>query len=234
MNIPESTVNDPNRMMGSHIGSWDTLDEPIWDTISRDISSIGLKLRHILIPLSEKDVYHNVCKNWDLWGPFIFFTYIAFSLNNCGEECVGYHQSNFSSIFVILWLGNMAVCLNYKLLLNSSTEIAAENVTDDSMTTSNKPGSNYPMSIFQLLCLFGYTLAIPSIGILLLQLSTIFISGDHIYARIIVTLFFGFLYPVGSSLNMLSNYISNGKYFLIVYPILMFFTILSLYLYTFA
>ena len=216
----------------SYLSTWDTLDEPIWDTVSRDITSMGLKLRHILMPLSDKDTYINVCKNWDLWGPFIFCTYIAFSLNNCGEDCSGYYQSNFSSIFILLWLGNIAVCLNYKLLLSNEVN-KLSNITTN-MNDAVQSFHLYPMSIYQLLCLIGYTLAIPSIGILLLQLLNLFASTEHFYQRLMITFVFGFFYPVASALKMLSNYIYNGKHFLVIYPILMFFTILSLYLYTFA
>lgn len=218
----------------SRIASWDTLDEPIWDTVSRDISSIGLKLKHILMPTSEKEVYLNVCKNWDLWGPFIFCTYIAFSLNNCGEDCSGeYHKSNFSSIFVLLWLGNIAICLNYKLLLKNSLEKQGA-VTSSSSNGSVQLTARYPMSIYQLLCLFGYSLAIPSIGIAILQVLSLFTNTVQLYEKLLVSLAFGFLYPVASILKMLSAYLTTGKTFLVVYPIILFFTVLSLYLYTFA
>ena len=214
---------------------WDTLDEPIWDTVYRDISSIGLKLKHILIPSSsDRDIYLNVCKNWDLWGPFIFCTYISFSLNNCGEECgdrYDHHQSNFSSIFVFLWLGNLAICLNFKLLLKNSIEKMGT-VTSTNSSGPVQLSSTYPMSIFQMLCLFGYSLAVPCVGLLALQLMRLFSSSTLFYERVIITTVFGFIYPAASTLKMLSTYISSGKYFLVVFPILMFYTILSLYMYT--
>lgn len=230
---PTSMSSDSNAgYMNSRL--WDTLDEPIWDTVYRDFASIGTKLKHILVPSSsDRDIYLNVCKNWDLWGPFIFCTYIAFSLNNCGEECgdrYDHHQSNFSSIFVFLWLGNIAICLNFKLLLKNSVEKMSTVTT----TSSGGPvqSSNYPMSIFQLLCLFGYSLAIPCIGIFAMQILRIFSSSTFFYERVVISTVFGFIYPAASTLKMLSAYISSGNYFLVVYPILMFFTVLSLYLYT--
>lgn len=210
--------------------SWDTLDEPIWDTIRRDLSNIVYKLRHVLMPLSDVNVYINVCKNWDLWGPFIFCTFIAFSVNN-SVSSNNYHQSNFSSIFALMWIGNFIISMNYQLLLNASKN----------STPNQIPGVNsnkyYPLSIFQLLCLFGYCLAIPSIGILIIKITSWFFSHSSTmfaYEKFLTILIFCFLYPILSAISLLSNNIPRDRYFLVVYPILLFFLLLSFYVYTFV
>ena len=220
---------------GSSATSWDTLEEPIWDTISRDISSIGLKLKFILLPMPQPNIYVNICKNWDLWGPFLFSAYIAFSLNNCGEECTGYHQSNFSSLFVLLWMGNIFISLNYKLVLSRRVE----NTMDPSKQTNNFSQENskvFPMSIFQLLCLFGYCLAIPSLGILLIQIISLFSqhSKVHFYEKFVITAVFIFIYPVVSALRMIVNNSPREKTLLVAYPVVLFFFMLSLYSFSYV
>lgn len=212
--------------------NWDTLDEPVWDTIARDISSIGLKLKYILLPKSETQVYMNVCKNWDLWGPFIFCTYIAFSLNNCGDECAGYHQSNFSSIFILLWIGALIIATNYKLIVNNSL-----NKQQPPESVENFVKQPFPMSIFQMLCLLGYCLAIPSIGLLILQILRIFTTNTSkifFAEKLLIISIFGFFYPIFSVLKILNRNISDEKAFLVIYPIMMFFVLLSLYSYTYV
>ena len=91
-----------------------------------------------------------------------------------------------------------------------------------------------PLALFQLLCLFGYTLAIPSIGIFLLQILEMFTVVQHSHHKMLITMVFGFIYPSTSALKMLSHYLASDKYFLVAFPILLFYTTLSLYLYTFA
>lgn len=224
---------NPSQFVANSINTWDTLDEPIWDTVYRDVSSIGLKLKYILLPLSESDVYLNVCKNWDLWGPFVFCTYIAFSLNNCGEQCNGYHQSNFSSIFILLWIGNIIISTNYKLIL--SNRLKSENSLEVNIPSQSR--NSFPLSIFQLLCLLGYCLAIPSIGLLILQISSILASTSSnlfFIVKILIILVFGLIYPIVSVLKILSRNLISEKYFLVTYPIFMFYLLLGLYSFTFV
>src|SRR5581483_8602088 len=61
---------------------WDTLDEPILDTLLRDVRGIASKVRHIFMPLSSADIYKNVLKNWDLWGPLILCTFMSLTLHH--------------------------------------------------------------------------------------------------------------------------------------------------------
>ena len=45
----------------------DTLDEPILDTLMRDLRGIGEKMRHVILPTSASGAYRTVLKDWDLW-----------------------------------------------------------------------------------------------------------------------------------------------------------------------
>jgi len=55
-----------------------TLDEPLKETIKRDVMTIYGKLRFILnFRQNENDVKE--LKNWDLWGPFVLCFLLAIS-----------------------------------------------------------------------------------------------------------------------------------------------------------
>lgn len=55
-------------------GYWqeNTLDESVWQTLKRDVLTIGRNLRSVLIPVNWD--FHNhtaALQNWDLWGPLV-------------------------------------------------------------------------------------------------------------------------------------------------------------------
>jgi hypothetical protein len=52
-----------------------TLDEPVWRTIWRDVTAIGRNLRSVLIPINWKFANRDqALRNWDLWGPLVRWT----------------------------------------------------------------------------------------------------------------------------------------------------------------
>jgi hypothetical protein len=49
-----------------------TIDEPVWDTIRRDVFTIGKNLKAVLIPVhGEFGSREAALRNWDLWGPLV-------------------------------------------------------------------------------------------------------------------------------------------------------------------
>ncbi|GAA5971461.1 hypothetical protein JCM21900_002213 [Sporobolomyces salmonicolor] len=88
----------------------DTLDEPVSETIMRDLRAIGNKIIQVLYPRSE----NAVLRDWDLWGPLIFCLTLAIflSINAPAEQSL----QIFTGVFVIVWLGSVVVTLNAKLL----------------------------------------------------------------------------------------------------------------------
>ncbi|KDE06343.1 hypothetical protein MVLG_03380 [Microbotryum lychnidis-dioicae p1A1 Lamole] len=88
----------------------DTLDEPVSETIMRDLRAIGTKIVQVLHPTSE----NAVLKDWDLWGPLMFCLSLAIllSTNAPSEQSLAI----FTGVFVIVWLGSVVVTLNAKLL----------------------------------------------------------------------------------------------------------------------
>jgi hypothetical protein len=52
-----------------------TIDEPVWDTIKRDVVTIGRNLKSVLIPVQGEFVGREAAlRNWDLWGPLVSST----------------------------------------------------------------------------------------------------------------------------------------------------------------
>lgn len=45
----------------------DTLDEPIGETLMRDLRGIADKIKHVILPTSKSVAYRSVLKDWDLW-----------------------------------------------------------------------------------------------------------------------------------------------------------------------
>ena len=52
---------------------FNTLDEPISETIKRDLSAVGTKFAAVLWPQEKK----SLLREWDLWGPLILCTIMA-------------------------------------------------------------------------------------------------------------------------------------------------------------
>ncbi|GAA6019368.1 hypothetical protein JCM11491_000914 [Sporobolomyces phaffii] len=88
----------------------DTLDEPVTETIMRDLRAIGNKVIQVLYPQSD----NAVLRDWDLWGPLLFCLTLAIllSTNAPAEQSL----QIFTGVFVIVWLGSVVVTLNAKLL----------------------------------------------------------------------------------------------------------------------
>jgi hypothetical protein len=104
----------------------DTLEEPVYETLWRDVKSIAIKISIVLIPRPSK---LPELKNWDLWGPLFFCLSLAITLGFAAKQ--GQAALVFAGVFVLIWLGSAVVTINAQLL-----------------------GSN--LSFFQSLCILGY------------------------------------------------------------------------------
>ncbi|TNY17019.1 Yip1 domain-containing protein [Rhodotorula diobovata] len=88
----------------------DTLDEPVSETIMRDLRTIGNKIVQVLHPTSG----NAVLQDWDLWGPLIFCLTLAILLST--NAPADQSLPIFTGVFVIVWAGSVVVTLNAKLL----------------------------------------------------------------------------------------------------------------------
>ncbi|GJJ76795.1 protein YIPF6 [Entomortierella parvispora] len=94
-------------MMGSAI---DTLDEPVSETLLRDLRNVGAKLQQVLYPKGRKDIL----KDWDLWGPLLMCLTLSIVLSVKAQA--DQKITVFTWIFIIVWMGSAVVTVNAKLL----------------------------------------------------------------------------------------------------------------------
>ncbi|KAL8280472.1 hypothetical protein RQP46_007120 [Phenoliferia psychrophenolica] len=88
----------------------DTLDEPVSETIMRDLRAIGSKVVQVLHPTAG----NAVLRDWDLWGPLVFCLALAvlLSMNATADQALPI----FTGVFVLVWVGSIVITLNAKLL----------------------------------------------------------------------------------------------------------------------
>lgn len=106
-----------------------TLDEPIMDTIKRDVIRIYKNLVMVVFPIEDRRQQHNALKNWDLWGPMLFTLGLAIPLSIGAAK----PSSTFSLVFGLISIGASVLTVNVVLLGGS-------------------------IGFFQSLCLLGYCL----------------------------------------------------------------------------
>ena len=106
-------------MSSSHLnelklGSMATLDEPVMDTLVRDLQMVIDKLKVVLVPLSQQGESLKKLREWDLWGPLLVCLLLSMvlSVTAPGDSA----SLVFAAVFVIVWCGAAIVTLNAQLL----------------------------------------------------------------------------------------------------------------------
>mmetsp|Transcript_64643 Transcript_64643/g.114986 ORF Transcript_64643/g.114986 Transcript_64643/m.114986 type:complete len:213 (+) Transcript_64643:80-718(+) len=109
-----------------------TLDEPVTETIMRDLRSIGTKMKYVMIPRDREDNASGL-REWDLWGPLVLCLALGIMLSAQAEDS---NQASlaFGLVFIIVWVGSGIVTLNAVLLKGK-------------------------ISFFQSVCVLGYCIA---------------------------------------------------------------------------
>ncbi|GMR32648.1 hypothetical protein PMAYCL1PPCAC_02843 [Pristionchus mayeri] len=115
----------------------DTLDEPVWDTVKRDLKTVGEKFAQVIVPRGDNK---QILKDWDLWGPL--FICVALSLILQGHGSGDEKAPQFTQVFTITFFGACVVTMNIKLLGGK-------------------------ISFFQSLCVIGYCLLPPTLSALI-------------------------------------------------------------------
>ena len=90
----------------------DTLDEPVVETLKRDLLNIWQKIKQVLNPVTKQT---GILKDWDWWGPLLFCLILSVRLS-LGSLDQG--PEVFSMVFFIIWCGSGIVTLNSLLLGN--------------------------------------------------------------------------------------------------------------------
>lgn len=275
-NLDGQLADGPAEVRRRSSDDYNQLDEPILDTLKRDLYGIYNKMKIIAVPLSSYDIYKVVLRGWDLWGPLLLCTFLAYELHHSQSYEDKHDGPQFSDVFVLVWFGSCIVSLNYRLLSASSTNnqliskqifqmtngnsqqaqqaevsqassLQAETLIDpvlqerleasiggnllgkpnvSAISSRDHPHHTLvsPPSILQLMCVFGYCLVGPSIGLLLLKLLSF---HQLFFERIIVGLIFGFAWPTFCAVRILIRYQHPSKRALAIYPIGLFYFVLS-------
>ncbi|KAK6151452.1 hypothetical protein DH2020_014087 [Rehmannia glutinosa] len=114
-----------------------TLTEPVWDTIQRDLSRIVSNLKLVVFPNPFREDPGKALRDWDLWGPFFFIVFLGLVLSWSASvekhDCTqvnfatggGIQKKNgdtkksevFAVAFALLAAGAVILTLNVLLLL---------------------------------------------------------------------------------------------------------------------
>ena len=173
-----------------------TLDEPIRDTIMRDIKAIGEKMRYVMLPASRHDKMRGL-RDWDLWGPFLLCIILSVVLSvQAGSNAAGDSQSGyvFAMVFVLVWVGSGVVTFNASLLQGK-------------------------VSFFQCVCVLGYCLA----PLVLSAIACGFLNAVKLrYAKVGVVLL-GFLWSTFASVGFMAELLPEDRKALGIYPVGLFY-----------
>lgn len=178
---------------------YNTLDEPIKETILRDVKAIGTKFWHVLYPKEKKALL----KEWDLWGPLILCTFLAMMLQESGSiDQVNEGGPEFAEVFVIVWIGSMVVTMNTKLL-----------------------GGN--ISFFQSVCVLGYCLLPPVLSLVVCRILLLAHQTTMLFIMRFTITIIGFVWATIASVSFLGDSHPHGRRLLTVYPIFLFYFVIS-------
>lgn len=198
-NVEGEMTIGPKQKSNLEEPEFNTLDEPIRDTILRDVKTVGKKFYYVLYPKEKK----SLLKEWDLWGPLVLCTFMAMILQGSSDTAKpGNTGPEFAEVFVLVWIGSMVVTLNSKLLGGK-------------------------ISFFQSVCVLGYCLLPTVIALILCRIILIAEQSTFLFAlRFIITMI-GFIWATYASIAFLGDSQPVGRKVLAVYPFFLFYFVIS-------
>ncbi|CAK8683636.1 protein YIPF6-like [Clavelina lepadiformis] len=177
-----------------------TLDEPVKDTVLRDLKAVAQKFSHIVYPRKNSVLL----RDWDLWGPLILCVIMAFLLQGVKDEKTGGGGPQFAQVFVVVWVGAGIVTLNSQLL-----------------------GGH--ISFFQSVCVLGYCM-FPLVVAMVFCWTVVKLISHQTAILVVLRLIFtsvGYGWSIFASLTFLGDSQPVGRKALAVYPICLFYFILA-------
>jgi protein YIPF6 len=187
--------------LGSVKGRPATLDEPVSETILRDLRQVGDKLKVVLMPVRNDgggdEATIRKLREWDLWGPLLVCLLLSMILSGTapGDSA----SLVFAAVFVIVWCGAAIVSMNAQLLGGT-------------------------ISFFQSVCILGYCvfpLTVSAMVCLILS----FIKKIFIVKLILVA--FGFIWSTRASVVFMAQVIKEERRALAVFPVFFFYTFIA-------
>ena len=236
INAAPEWANPANHSLSSEVGqttvqrheeelfsAYSTLDEPIMETIWRDVRAVGAKLKVVMMPIDrtplasyavissqdiattpeqdESELSENdrqvlqQLKDWDLWGPLVLCLALGILLSFRAPT----DQASlvFAAVFLAVWVGGTVVTINAQLLGGT-------------------------ISFFQSLCVLGYSLFPMVIAATVI----FFFPFSWLWLNFLLVLM-GFLWTTRTSSFFISLYIKPERRFLALYPMFFLYTFLG-------
>lgn len=198
-----------------------TLDEPVRETIMRDVRSVWSKLKVVLLPMErslpyggyagvsqsenidlterDKQIIESL-RDWDLWGPLVVCLGLAVLLSI--KAPVGQASLVFAAVFCAVWFGSAVVTVNAQLLGGT-------------------------ISFFQSVCVLGYCVFPMSLAAIVVDLFKMLPLGLFSTLVDIAVLVVAFLWSARASAVFIGQYIMPSRRILAVFPVLFFYTFLA-------
>lgn len=92
---------------------YNTLTEPVWETLKRDVMRVVNNLRNVVFPNPYREDPGKPLRDWDLWGPFFFIIFMALALSYSATTD---RSKVFAVVFATLSVGAIVLTLNVQLL----------------------------------------------------------------------------------------------------------------------
>ncbi|XP_017315040.1 protein YIPF6 [Ictalurus punctatus] len=182
-----------------------TLDEPVKDTILRDLKAVGQKFMHVMYPKKSSALL----RDWDLWGPLLLCVALALMLQGGAADSKDDGGPQFAEVFVIIWFGSIVITINSKLLGGT-------------------------ISFFQSLCVLGYCILPLTAAMLVCRLVLLGSNGlvSFIVRLVVVTASFG--WSTFASTAFLADSQPPNRKALVVYPVFLFYFVIGWMILTFS
>lgn len=183
-----------------------SLDEPISQTILRDVQSVWSKMLYVLKPQSAQDAGAGL-KDWELWGPLVLSIFLSLLLFFSANGGLGASYSSievqkqrrfaFALVYVFVIVGSSVVTLNAQLL-----------------------GSR--LSFFQCICVLGYCL----FPLVVAALANLFFLRAPRWFRLL-TVLPALVWATRVASSFMKNLIESKRKLLAVYPVTLFYIAIS-------
>ncbi|KAJ0541251.1 putative Yip1 domain-containing protein [Helianthus annuus] len=111
--VPQVNSSEQPSSMSGFGSAPNTLTEPVWDTVKRDLARIVSNLKLVVFPNPFREDPGKALRDWDLWGPFFFIVFLGLVLSwSASVE----KSEVFAVAFALLATGAVILTLNVLLL----------------------------------------------------------------------------------------------------------------------
>lgn len=226
MSIPGKRTTTTTAQNG--IPDYNTLDEPIRETVLRDIRAVGIKFYHVLYPKEKSSLLRDCTSSFivmyfvcvsifimryllsitgDLWGPLVLCTFMATILQGSSSvDSMSDNGPEFAQVFVIVWIGAAIVTLNSKLL--GGNMYVSPISLDYLFTRIYYIFLLYSLhsSFFQSVCVLGYCLTPVALALIVCRIILLSTQTRFLFFLRFVTTTLGFAWATyGMLLSILTT-----------------------------